>query len=153
MYERVKKPELAMADYLKALEFDPSNELAKLSADRLKKTLDEAAAKVVQPIAKPAPKSTEIRGPLSLGPLNAYAEVLAKPEYSAVNRRMNIFGRVKVEIELDATGKVLEAKAIEGPGSLRRTSEEAVRHSKFIPVVVDGVAVAATGYIIFNFVN
>lgn len=153
MYERAHKPDLALADYEKAIEIDPANELAKLSADRLKKAVDEASAKAVQPVEKPAPKTNEIRGPLSLGPLNAYAEVLAKPEYSAVNRRMNIFGRVKVQIELDATGKVLEAKAVEGPGSLRRPSEEAVRQSKFNPVVVDGVAVAATGYIIFNFVN
>lgn len=153
MFERMHKPEMALADYTKSLELDPSNELAKLSAERLKKSLDETAAKSVKPAEKPAPKPTEIRGPLSLGPLNAYAEVLAKPEYTAVNRRMNIFGRVKVEIQLDATGKVLEAKAVDGPGSLRRASEEAVRQSKFNPVVVDGVGVAATGYIIFNFVN
>lgn len=153
MYERVHKPEMAVADYEKALELDPSNELAKLSADRLRKTLEEAAAKAVPPAEKAASKSTEVRGPLSLGPLNAYAESLAKPEYSSVNRRMNIFGRVKVEIELDETGKVVKAKAVDGPGSLRRPSEEAVRQSKFVPVVVNGVAVAATGYIIFNFVN
>ena len=63
MYERVHKPEMALADYEKSLELDPSNELAKLSSDRLKKTLDQAAAKLVQPVEKPAPKSTEIRGP------------------------------------------------------------------------------------------
>ncbi len=153
MYERVHKPEMALADYQKSLELDPSNELAKLSADRLKKSLDEAVAKVVQPVEKPAPKSTEIRGPVSVGPLNIYATSLAKPKISDSNRVMNILGRVRVEIELDATGKVLEAKATEGPGILRRPSEEAVRRSKFTPVTVDGVAVAATGYIIFNYVS
>ena len=90
---------------------------------------------------------------LSVGPLNPYATELDTPVYSAMDRRMNIFGRVTVQIELDETGKVITAKATDGAKSLRTSAEEAVRKSKFRPVKSGTTAVKATGFIVFNFVN
>jgi len=90
---------------------------------------------------------------VSVGPMNPYATSLATPVYSAMDRRLNLFGRVTVQISLDETGKVTSAEATEGAKSLRASAEEAVRRSKFRPVKVGDTPTKATGFIIFNFVN
>jgi protein TonB len=58
---------------------------------------------------------------------------------------------VVIEVMLDEEGKVLGAKALSGPVSLRSISESAARNSKFKPVVVGSKAVQAVGYINYNF--
>ncbi|MEP6944570.1 MAG: energy transducer TonB [Acidobacteriota bacterium] len=158
LFEKEGKIERAVADYDKSVEFDTSNESAKISAAKLRNQIASAAKKsepVVSPVEK-SPAPVEKSSPpavLSVGPLNPYATELATPTYSAMDRRMNIFGRVTVEIELDETGKVVTAKATDGARSLRVSAEEAVRKSKFRPVKSGTVPVKATGFIIFNFVN
>lgn len=148
-FENEGKVDHAIIDYDKAAELDVSNDVAKSAAIRLR--LSIAAKKV-----EPGPALVEKKAPatvLSVGPLNPYATELQPPVYSAMDRRMNIFGRVTVQIELDETGKVLSAKATDGAKSLRLSAEDAVRRSKFRPVKSGTVPVRATGFIIFNFVN
>ena len=58
------------------------------------------------------------------------------PVYPAIERQRNTEGLVTVEITLNEEGKVTSAKATSGPKSLRQSAEDAVRRSKFKPVVV-----------------
>jgi protein TonB len=69
-----------------------------------------------------------------------------------MDRRMNVQGKITVNVILDKEGKVVKVETESGPGSLRKAAEEAVKRSKFKPAVVNGQPVSASGYIVFNFV-
>jgi len=76
---------------------------------------------------------------------------LVRPSYPQVAQRSGIAGQVKVEVTWDGQGKVISAKAVEGPSLLRGVSEDAARKSKFKPRTIEGKPVKARGYIVFNF--
>ena len=73
------------------------------------------------------------------------------PVYPIAERQRNTEGLVTVEIILDEEGKVKSAKATSGPKALRQSAEDAVRKSKFKPVIVGDKAIKAAGFINFNF--
>lgn len=162
--EKVGSFEKALNDYQKAVQLDADNDLAKTAMLRLQATLSKPVPtpqtkEVVQnkepvPQNKETTETTEISNPntpMSMGALNRFAERLAIPAYPAVERQRNTEGLVTVEIDLDEEGKVISAKATSGPKGLRQSAEDAVRKSKFKPVVVGSKAVKATGFINFNF--
>ena len=60
------------------------------------------------------------------------------PVYPEIAKRLKIAGEVKVNATVDADGKVTDAKATSGNGSLTFAAEEAVRKWKFVPG--DGVS-------------
>ena len=66
---------------------------------------------------------------------------------------MGLKGKVVVQITLDETGKATFIQASSGPKSLKFSAEDAIKRTKFNPVMVDGKATKATGFIIYNFVN
>ncbi|MCC6826141.1 MAG: TonB family protein [Acidobacteria bacterium] len=108
-------------------------------------------AKVEAPKQVAAKQPEAVVGPVDIGPLNLFATRLVQPNYSSTDKLMRIEGQVKVEITLDEEGKPTSIKAVSGPGTLRNSAEEAVRRSRFESIIVDGKAVKATGYIVFNF--
>lgn len=55
------------------------------------------------------------------------------PIYPEIAKRMKITGEVKVEVTVDADGKVTDAKAISGSKTLSPAAEDAVRKWKFFP--------------------
>jgi TonB family protein len=55
------------------------------------------------------------------------------PAYPELAKRMKIGGAVKVEVRVDADGKVTEAKAVSGNSILEPAAEAAVRQWKFAP--------------------
>jgi len=55
------------------------------------------------------------------------------PVYPEIARRMKIGGEVKVEATVDATGKVVDAKALGGNHLLSVAAEDAVRKWRFEP--------------------
>ncbi len=146
----------ALGDYQKAVDLDGNNEAAKSSLQRLQaeqaklnpepKPVEAAALPVAEP-----PKPAAPSGPVNVGSLKNHAVKLMMPVYSAIDRQRNIQGVVTVQITLDEEGKVLEAKATSGPTSLRASSEDAIRRSKFKPARVGEQAVKATGFINYNF--
>ncbi len=151
LLEKAGKIDRAIADYDKAGEIDAANDAAKSSAARLKQAVADAAKKA-NPVV-PTVEKQAVPTVVSVGALNSYATNLAAPRYSELDRRMNLFGRVTVQVSLDEEGKVTSARASDGARSLRISAEDAVYRSKFRPIKSGNTAVKATGYIVFNFVN
>lgn len=86
------------------------------------------------------------------GVINGKATKLPKPVYPRAARAAGIQGTVSVRITFDETGKVISAKAIDGPSELHQASEDAAWQSEFTPVKLSGQPVKVTGVIIYNFV-
>lgn len=158
-YEKMGSFEKALADYRKALELDADNESAKSYLQRLETEQAKNAPKS-QPVEVPkntsAAKETPKPEPtapksINLGSLSSLAVKLALPIYPPFERQRSISGLVTVQISLDEKGKVLSAKALDGPSSLRSAAEDAARKSKFNPPMLDGKEVKASGFITYNF--
>ncbi|MEP6903713.1 MAG: TonB family protein [Actinomycetota bacterium] len=162
--EKVGNFEKALGDYQKAVELDADNEPAKNALQRLQASLPKPVPTtptkefVQKTETTPQNKTTtavkEVSNPnepLNIGALNRFAAKLAMPIYPSIERQRNTEGLVTVEITLDEEGKVTLAKATSGPKGLRQPAEEAVRKSKFKPIIVENKAVKATGFINFNF--
>lgn len=147
--EKLGHTDEALADYQKSSELDPANELARSTISRITTAQAEATAKA----AEEARRAEAAKRPLTInaGALNAYAIKLVMPVYTANDKRMGIRGKVTVSIKLDEEGKVVSAKAVDGPKQLWNAAEMAIRQTKFKPVLFEGKPIAATGAITFNF--
>jgi len=170
--EKIGNFEKALTDYQKAADLDSDNEPAKAALQRLQAALPKPVPqnttaaqntaatqnKTVVPQNNEANKeptkeaeNANLNMPTNFGALNRFASRLAMPIYPPVERQRNTEGLVTVEVSLDEEGKVTAAKAITGPRGLRQAAEDAVRKSKFKPVMVENKAVKAAGFINFNF--
>ena len=162
--EKVGNFEKALGDYQKTVELDADNDPAKAAVLRLQAALPKPvpttptteAVKNKETVPQNKESNTAIQNPnpnepTNFGALNRFATKLAMPVYPAIERQRNTEGLVTVEITLDEEGKVTSAKATSGPKSLRQSAEDAVRRSKFKPVVVGDKAIKANGFINFNF--
>lgn len=150
IFEQTGDTANALAYFDKASAIDPSNTAAKLGSTKIRDAAAAeerriAAAKAAE-LAKAEPRIVPV------GAMNGFATDLVMPMYSAIDRRMNIQGKVTVQITLSETGKLIDAQATEGPKSLRIAAVEAVRRSTFKPVMLQGKPVSASGYIVYNFV-
>lgn len=141
----------ALAYFDKASNIDPSNTAAKTGSTKIR---DDAVAeeKRIAAAARAAEEAKAAPRILPVGAMNGFASDLVMPVYSAIDRRMNIQGKVIVQISLNEEGKLVDAQATEGPKTLRNSALEAVRRSTFMPVLSNGKPVAASGYIVYNFV-
>lgn len=88
---------------------------------------------------------------ISFGVLNARAIELAKPEFSAAARAVNVSGRVTIGILIDPCGSVYEAKKVSGHPLLVSASINAARRSSFSPVTLSGKPIWVQGIIVYNF--
>jgi len=171
--EKTGNFEKALADYQKAVELDPDNDPAKAALQKLQAVLPKpspatttttnntAVVEKKEPVQQetPATKTPETKTPETItsnepanfGALNRFATRLAIPFYPTIERQRRTEGLVTVEVTLDEEGKVDSAKAVSGPRGLRQAAEDAVRKSKFKPVIVGEKPVKATGFINFNF--
>ncbi|MGE0129863.1 MAG: energy transducer TonB [Blastocatellales bacterium] len=73
------------------------------------------------------------------------------PIYPSSARQINASGEVQVEIVIDETGRVIEAKAVSGNPMLRLSAEEAAMKWVFKPTLLDGKPVRHQGTLIFVF--
>jgi len=89
--------------------------------------------------------------PVEMGQLNAKALTLPKPKYPEEARRLRASGKVNVRVVVDENGKVISAKATDGPPPLRAAAEEAARLATFAPTVQDGITVKVTGLLTYEF--
>jgi TonB family protein len=55
------------------------------------------------------------------------------PVYPELAKRMRISGMVRLEVTVDADGKVLDVKPVSGNHALSVAAEDAVRKWKFVP--------------------
>jgi TonB family protein len=64
-------------------------------------------------------------------------------QYPAMARQIRAEGEVLLEIEVDAAGNVLSAKALSGPPILREAAIEAVRRWKYQPATLGDKPIAS----------
>ena len=89
--------------------------------------------------------------PVSGGVLNGKAISLPMPIYPEFARRSHTGGLVEVEVVVDENGKVISARALAGPPSLREASVQAALRAQFSPTKLSGQPVKITGKINYNF--
>ncbi|HKR15647.1 MAG TPA: TonB family protein [Pyrinomonadaceae bacterium] len=89
--------------------------------------------------------------PIEGGLLNSKAVSLPKPQVPEEARRIRASGKVTVAVIVDETGKVISAKAIDGPLPLRAAAEAAARQATFAPTTQDGITVKVSGTLTYEF--
>ena len=88
---------------------------------------------------------------VEVGSLLEYATSKSPPTYPAAARTMRASGVVKVEVVIDENGDVAEIKKANGHALLQGAAKDALRKWKFRPVIQNGQAVRASGFVNFNF--
>ena len=64
---------------------------------------------------------------------------------------MKVEGAVRVLVTIDASGRVVSARADGGPVLLREAAVTAARQAKFAPALVSGQPAPVSGFITYNF--
>jgi TonB family protein len=77
--------------------------------------------------------------------------VLPTLVYPDFARRMHTTGLVEVEVVIDESGKVISARALNGPASLRDVAVQAAYRARFTPTKLTGQPVKVSGTINYNF--
>lgn len=90
--------------------------------------------------------------PIEGGLLNSKALSLPKPQFPEEARRVKASGKVTVAVIVDEAGKVISAKATDGPIPLRAAAEAAARQATFAPTTQDGITVKVSGTLTYDFV-
>jgi protein TonB len=88
---------------------------------------------------------------ISGGVLNGKALSKPDPPYPAVAKAARASGTVVVQITVDESGNVVEARAISGHPLLHAAAVAAARQAKFSPTLLSGKPVKVTGTITYNF--
>lgn len=148
-YEKLGEKVKAIADYQKTVELDEKNAEAKNSLQRLQ--AEQAKLLPPKPAETVAVKNSAVPQMVNVGSMKEMATKLTMPVYPQIERTRRTEGLVTVQIELDEEGKVISAKATDGPPSLRSAAEDAARRSKFNPATVGNQAVKSKGYVTYNF--
>jgi TonB family protein len=91
------------------------------------------------------------RRPISGGVLNGKAISLPKPDYPAEAREAKAGGTVVVQVTIDESGVVTDAKALSGNPLLLQASINAALQARFTPTSLLGEPVKVTGVIVFTF--
>lgn len=151
LHEKMGNLDKAISDYQKAFDLDNSNEPAKANLQRLKAEHSNTLPKTTIEVSSSSSENATTPTILNVGSLNELAINLALPVYSAIDRQRNLQGVVTVQVMLDEKGKVISAKAIAGPASLRSISEAAALKSRFKPALISNRPVKAIGIINYNF--
>lgn len=107
--------------------------------------------KVVVSDNAPPPAPRPSLRPVSGGVLNGVALSLPAPSYPQAARRMREAGLVKVEVVVDENGKVISARALSGPNSLRDVAVAAAYRARFSPTKLSGQTVKVNGQINYDF--
>lgn len=100
-----------------------------------------------------APESIEDLkgGSLTGGVLNGRALSLPAPAYPSEAKRLRAIGIVRVQVLIDETGKVVEAKVLCGHPIFAKPSLESAYKARFTPTKLSGMAVKVNGLIVYNF--
>ncbi len=151
-FEKKGNAQQAIGDYKKVVEIDANNESAKNNLKRLQDEIAKTLPKPKEAEKTVAPDASNLPQTVELGQLNSLALKLAVPVYPAIAQKLNVQGKVMVQVSLDEEGKVISAKAVNGQAMLRPACEEAIRNSKFKPTMMGNRAVKATGFVVYNFV-
>src|SRR5262245_27525315 len=133
-----------------ALGYGPGKEVElRAAVEKVPKGEEPPASSESGGLTPIAPASRVIR--LSSGVLSGSATKRAQPSYPPQAKEAGAEGAVQVEVLISETGKVVEAKAINGHELLRDGAVEAAKQWEFKPVTVSGAPVKAQGLLTFNF--
>ncbi|HEY9282763.1 MAG TPA: TonB family protein [Pyrinomonadaceae bacterium] len=113
----------------------------------------ESGEDIPPPTPAPAPTPTPqrlIRAPSSV--INSKVITKPVPPYPAIAKVTKTQGPVNVEILIDESGRVVSARAVNGPAMLRPAAEAAARQARFTPTILGGQPVKVAGVITYNFV-
>lgn len=88
--------------------------------------------------------------PIEGGILNSKALTLPQPQLSEEAKRQKQSGKITVRVIIDEKGKVVSAKALNGPAVLREIAEAAARQATFAPTTQDGIIVRVTGELVYD---
>jgi TonB family protein len=111
----------------------------------------KATLKVTEVGENDTDNPTGVAKPIEGGVLNAKAVSLPKPVFTEEAKRLKASGRVTVRVVVDENGKVISAKATDGPIPLREAAETAARQAVFQPTVKDGITVKVAGTLTYDF--
>jgi len=100
------------------------------------------------PVAEPRPKPVVV----SKGVITSEALSLPKPPYPQAAKALRIQGKVSIQVLIDETGRVMSARAIDGPPLLKQISEKAAYQARFSPTRLGDQPVKVSGLITYNFV-
>ncbi len=89
---------------------------------------------------------------ISGGVLNGKATSLPKPTYPPLARTARASGTVTVQVVIDETGKVIDARAVSGHPLLQPAAVQAARQARFSPTLLSGKPVRVSGVLTYNFV-
>lgn len=120
---------------------------------------------ILPPLIEPAamrPRSPESEVPppepkrapdlrISKGVSTGDAITRVTPIYPSIAKQINASGEVQVEIEIDESGRVVGAKAVNGHPTLRGAAEDAARKWVFKPTLLGGAPVRSKGVLTFIF--
>jgi TonB family protein len=113
-----------------------------------------ATLKVTEVGESDVPSTTPTAGvakPVEVGSMNLKAVEMPKAKYPEEARRLRVSGKVTVRVVVDENGKVISAKATDGPLALRLAAEDAARLATFAPTIQGGVTVKVTGTLTYEF--
>jgi TonB family protein len=116
----------------------------------LRPLTDTSKKEVVMSDSEP-PAPRPLLKPVSGGVLNGKALSLPAPSYPETARRARTAGTVEVEVIVDENGKVISARAINGPQLLRDVAVEAALRARFSPTKLSGQSVKIAGRIDYKF--
>jgi TonB family protein len=122
-----------------------------VTADFRSAALDANKKVVVVSDNAPPPAPRPLLKPVSGGVLNGMALSLPSPNYPDAARRMRTSGMVQVEVVVDENGKVISARALSGPSTLRDVAVQAAYRARFSPTKLSGQPLKVTGQINYNF--
>lgn len=120
-------------------------------ADFRDAAVDTSKKVVVVSDNAPPPAPRPLLKPVSGGVLNGIALSLPPPSYPEAARRMRQTGLVQVEVVVDENGRVISARALSGPSTLRQVAVDAAIRARFSPTKLSGQPVKVTGQINYNF--
>jgi protein TonB len=83
--------------------------------------------------------------------LNSRAKSLPVPAYPQTAQHMRVVGTVVVEVLVDESGRVVEARAASGHALLREAAVEAAKRARFAPTLVGGQPARMTGFLNYTF--
>ncbi|HEX8147336.1 MAG TPA: energy transducer TonB [Pyrinomonadaceae bacterium] len=117
-------------------------------------TVEQPPPPAAVPTPTPAPTPKQNTGPVRLPSTLISSKAIEKPAppYPPIAKAANIQGTVAVQIVIDEQGRVISAKATDGPPLLMNAAVQAAYRASFTPTVLGGQHVKVTGSITYNFV-
>ncbi len=117
---------------------DGANNSANESSQATPEPSPESQSQTPSPIVTGGSKSPNLPTIFEVGSLTERATKRVVPIYPQLARSANVSGLVRVKVIVDESGGVANIAWVEGPMLLRQAAQDAARHWKFQPTVMEG---------------